>query len=67
MAQDDALYDDMLFHIIKAVPAPLHSLELAPIPDHFALASPEPVTDSDHIDTDSNGDISSNEGSTDDD
>ena len=67
MAQDDALYNDMLFSIIMAAPTPPHSSEPAPIPDHFALASPKPVANSDHMDTDSNCDISSSEGSTDDD
>ena len=63
MAQDDALYDDILFSIIMATPTLPHSLELGPIPDHFALASSEPATDSDHMDTDSDGVISGSEGS----
>ena len=63
MAQDDAMYDDTLFSIIMAAPAPSRSPEPVPILDHFALASPEPATDSDHMDTDSDGDISGSEGS----
>ena len=48
-----------------AAPAQPHSPEHVPILDHFGMASPEPATDSDHMDADSDGDISSNEGSND--